>query len=280
MFALLDSLSLPGDAAKPNDDAFGHGEDAAVVLDGATSLGEPLLPGGSDAAWIAHFGARRLMAHLAQGDAPQDALRHALTDAEKSFAGLQRRAPKERWEIPTASMMFATHTPDGFAAYWFGDCAALVARPGASAEIVGEAFARRAAESRRVAGLAKKKNLSPAAGIDRREYLTALRAARSRVNSGRNWFFSPDPQAAEHVHSENRAAPPGTLILLASDGFLAAASDYGLYSAQGLLDAARDQGLAQIGAQIRRCEEDDALGQRFPRFKKSDDATALLLRVV
>ncbi|HEY5347964.1 MAG TPA: hypothetical protein VIJ72_07215, partial [Rhizomicrobium sp.] len=224
-------------------------------------------------------GARRLMAHLADGDAPRDALRHALADSEKSFAGLRRRAPKEKWEIPTASMMLMAQRPDGFTALWFGDCVALVQRPGGDIEVVGEAFEKRAAESARVAKLAKEKNISPAAGIDRSEYLPHLRAARNRINSGRNWVFSPDPRAADHVQSRDLAVPPGTFVLLASDGFLAAASDYGLYDAQGLLAAARDKGLATVGAQIRRCEEEDALGIRFARFKKSDDATALLLRL-
>ena len=57
-FEILDTISLPGDPLKPNDDAFGHAENAAVVIDGATSLGDPLMPGDSDAAWLAHFGAR------------------------------------------------------------------------------------------------------------------------------------------------------------------------------------------------------------------------------
>ena len=72
-FELLDSLSLPGDASKPNEDAFAHSESAAVVFDGATSLGDPLMPGPSDAAWIAQFGARRLLAHLKEGEAPRAA---------------------------------------------------------------------------------------------------------------------------------------------------------------------------------------------------------------
>ena len=279
MFELLESLSLPGDAAKPNDDAFAHEGGAAVVLDGATSLGESLLPGPSDAAWIAHFGARRLMAHMRDGDAPQEALLHALADAEKSFAGLRRRAPKEKWEIPTASMMFVSETADGFEARWFGDCAALVKSPDGAVEVIGEAFDKRARESQRVRKISKERNLAPAAGIDRAEYLPALRAARNHVNSGRHWAFSPDHRAAAHVESQMIAAPRGTVLLLASDGFLAAASDYGLYDAQGLVDAAQTKGMAAIGDEIRACEEGDSLGIRFPRFKKSDDATGLLLRL-
>ena len=57
-FEFIDALSIPGHPAKPNDDAWGQTSGAAVVLDGATNLGDSLLPGESDAAWLARFGAR------------------------------------------------------------------------------------------------------------------------------------------------------------------------------------------------------------------------------
>ena len=69
------------------------------------------------------------------------------------------------------------------------------------------------------------------------------------------------------------------LLLIASDGFLALASDYGAYDAAGLMAAAADKGLAALGKELRAIEEDDAQGEKFLRFKKSDDATALLLRI-
>ena len=72
---------------------------------------------------------------------------------------------------------------------------------------------------------------------------------------------------------------PGSHLLLASDGFLALASDYGAYSADNLMAAARDKGLVALGQELRAIEAGDAGGDRFPRFKKSDDATALLLRI-
>jgi hypothetical protein len=278
-FEILDTLTLPGNPLKPNDDAFGHTDDAAVVLDGATSLGDPLMPGDSDAAWIAHFGARRLMAHVRDGDAPRDALRHALADAKKSFEGLRRHAPKEKWQTPTASMMFVVDAADGFDALLFGDCVALVQRPDASVEVVGEAFDKRAAESRRVAKLAKEAGLAPAGDVNRPEFLTALRAARNRVNSGRHWAFSPDEQAADHVAETRVAAPRGTVLLLASDGFLALASDYGRYTAHTLVEKAIAKGLGLLGDELREIEDADPQGHKHPRFKKSDDATAVLLRL-
>ena len=279
-FTFIDALSIPGNPAKPNDDAWGQTGGAAVVLDGATNLGESLLPGESDAAWIARFAARRLMAHCQEGAQPHDALRAALGDAEKSFAGLRRRAPKENYENPYASMMFVRAADKGLEALWFGDCVALVKRPESGVEIVGEAFDKRAAESRRVAMLAKAKGLAPAAGVNRPEFLSALRTARNSVNTGKGgWLFGPNAQAADHVRGKHIDAPAGTALLLASDGFLALASDYGLYDAETLVEAAKTKGLEALGRELRLTEESDPEGLRFPRFKKSDDATAVLLRL-
>jgi hypothetical protein len=279
-FEILDTLSIPGDANKPNDDAFGHSDSAAVVLDGATSLGEPLMPGDSDAAWIAHFGARRLMAHLRDGDAPLDALRHALGDTHKSFDALRRHPPKEKWQTPSASMMLATAVPDGIETLLFGDCCAIVRHKDSRIEIVGEAFDKRADESRRVAQLAKQMGLAPASGANRPEYLPALRAARNRINSGRHWSFSPDAQAADHAAQAHVAAAPDAIVLLATDGFLALASDYGRYTAHTLIEAALTKGLGALGDEVREIEEADPQGHKHPRFKKSDDATAVLLKLV
>jgi hypothetical protein len=279
-FELLESLSIPSDPAKANEDAFAAGELAAVVFDGATGLGENLLPGPSDAAWIAQFGARRLMAHLREGDEPKDALRHALADAEKSYAGLRKRAPKEVYEIPFASMMFVAADDNGFDALWYGDCAALVLRPDSPLEIVGEAFDKRAAEARRVKMMAEAKGLAPAGELTRAEVLPLIRVGRNKVNSDAGgWLFAPDVRAADHVAAMHVDAPSGSLVLLCSDGFLALASDYDAYDGPGLIAAAQEKGLQALSLELRAIEESDAEGRKFPRLKKSDDATAILLRL-
>ena len=74
-------------------------------------------------------------------------------------------------------------------------------------------------------------------------------------------------------------APEGALVLLASDGFLALVSDYKAYDVEGLMEAACDTGLQALGEELRAIEHNDPRGTQFPRFKPSDDATALLLKV-
>ena len=105
------------------------------------------------------------------------------------------------------------------------------------------------------------------------------RASRNRINSGNNWLFSPDVKAASHVSRRVMKIKSGSEILLLTDGFLALASDYGAYNADSLMDGARSKGLVALGEQLRAVEADDSGGDKFPRFKKSDDATALLLRL-
>ncbi len=280
-FELLDSLTLPGNSSKPNDDAMAHDEHAAAVFDGATGLGENLMPGNSDAAWLAAFGSRRLLAHLRDGDAPKDAVRAAMEDARKSYEALRRRAPEERWEIPYASMMLACVNAKGANMLWFGDCAALVKRPDAPVEVIGVAFDARTLESSSVAKLAARYGLSPAAASNRPEYMEALRKARSFTNTDKgHWIFAPDPIGADHASEQKIVAPVGTVFLLCSDGFLALASDYGRYTPETLVEAAQAKGLKALGEELRTVEADDPDGTKFPRFKTSDDATALLMKLV
>ena len=280
-FEILDTISLPGNPLKRNDDAFGHTDAAAVVLDGATSLGDPLMPGDSDAAWIAHFGARRLMAHVRDGEAPQDALRYTLADAKKSFEALRRRAPEGKWEMPFASMAFAFEVPGGFDFLWYGDCAGLLQRAPGAVETLGESLAAKQREAQTVARLAKESGLSPVGvGGNRPEFLPALRKGREGLNSGDKWVFSPDPKAAEHVAQQRIAAPKGSILLLASDGFLALVTEYGRYTAPTLMDKAIARGLGILADELREIEDADSQGHKHPRFKKSDDATAILLKLV
>jgi serine/threonine protein phosphatase PrpC len=276
-FELRDSLSLPGDAAKPNEDAFAHAPRFATVIDGATGLGEQLMPGRSDAQWLAQFAARRFAAHARMEEGGlRDWLRSAAMDAEKSFTALRRRAPKENYEIPFASLIAVSLEESALEAVWFGDCAALIRSSDGALKLIGETFDKRAAERERAARLGPK----PAGAGVREEFLPALRASRNKVNTKRGeWLFAPDAECAAHAKASRVSICAGDLVLLASDGFLALAADYARYSPQSLLAAVESRGLAALGEELRAIEAADPDGSTYPRFKKSDDATALLLSV-
>jgi serine/threonine protein phosphatase PrpC len=247
------------------------------VFDGATVLGENLMPGRSDAQWIAQFGARRLRAHAeSNSGGSRDMLRAAAGDAEKSFNALRKRAPGETYETPLASLMALFVRGDMLEALWFGDCTALIKSPDGAVSMVGETLKIRARERNRVSNLAEPEGV--AATSVREKFLPALRASRNRVNrKGGDWLFSPDASCADHAAEVRLAVEADSLILLASDGFFSLVSDYARYSVEELLTASQTRGLAALGKELRAIESADPKGLTFPRFKSSDDATAVLL---
>ena len=278
---LIESLSLPGAEDRPNEDSYAVSERVAAVFDGATGLGERLMPGPSDAQWIAQFGARRLRAHAENGERGlRDWLRGAATDAEKSYAALRKRPPLENYEIAYASAVMATATDAELQVLWFGDCAALLRTETGAFVLLGDTLDKRESERARVNRLTRPGHKGPAAAGVRDEFLPALRAARNAVNTGTEWLFGPDAACADHAKEARVAVTPGSPVLLASDGFLALASDYGRYTPEALFAAVLERGLAPLGQEVRAIEAADPDGIKYPRFKRSDDATALLLRVI
>jgi serine/threonine protein phosphatase PrpC len=279
---MIESLTIPSDPAKANEDSFAVAGKAAAVFDGATGLGERLMPGPSDAAWIAQFGARRFRAYAeagakdAQGDI-RDWLRGAAADAEKSYKALRRRAPVENYEIAYASAVMAAIEYDGLHVLWFGDCAALLRDESGAFTLLGDIMTKRDSERARVEMLSQSTGRGPAAPGVRDEFLPALRHARNRVNTADEWLFAPDIRCADHAKHARVTVTPGSQLLLASDGFLALASDYDAYAPETLLAACAERGLAALAEELRAIEASDPDGVRFPRFKRSDDATALLL---
>jgi Protein phosphatase 2C len=279
-FTLIDAVTHPGNPAKANDDAWMAGAQLAAVIDGATSLNDPILPGTSDAAWLAHLAASRFIAHrdIRGADA---ALAATVADLEDAFVTQRVRAPVAMHETPCASMMLIAAAGERIIeARWFGDCSAIVRAPGGSVFVIGDALDKRVAEAAEVKTLAEQAGVDPASTANRAEFLPSLRASRSRYNQGDGaWVLAPDRRCADHAQRGQFASEAGTTILLASDGFTALISDYGLYDAAGLIDAATTRSLMALMSELRAVEANDPTGTRYARYKTSDDATAVLIQI-
>ena len=55
--------------------------------------------------------------------------------------------------------------------------------------------------------------------------------------------------------------------------------DYKHYGDRELIATSQVVGLATLGRELRAIEDKDPEGVRYPRMKKSDDATALLVKI-
>lgn len=266
----LQTVSEAGRAGRPNEDGVGTAGRFAWIIDGATGLGEPLLDAPSDAAWLTAVLHRTLSEGAAAAPDAPALLAQAAHEAERRFRAERTRPPAERYEIPTAAVLLAGVANGAVEIVELGDCAVYIESDGALARYGGteEGRALERANARR----------TMAGGSGRTaEVLELLRAVRNKANTAEGYaIFAPEAgciaRARRHVHRAGRGE-----ALFLTDGFEAAIEDYGLYTPRSLFAAARTD-LAAPLATLREVERGDPRCVRFPRFKPSDDATAMLVR--
>jgi hypothetical protein len=275
MLTFVESISLAGDRAKQNDDACGFRGARAWVLDGATDLhGAPLTGWKSDASWIAHFANARLYA--ADGGDMRNVTRDASVAAKDAFSALLNGRTFERWQSPISSLLMVEETGDGVAGIDLGDSRAFALDASGVAQTAGGPTTGREAETKAAA----QQTDADKPLLERTATIEMLRRGRSALNQdGAHWTFGIDPKCADHARAWSFKLSRPAHVLLMTDGFAALTDQYGAYDAAGLVRAALDKGLQELGRELRAIEAQDSGGTLHPRFKKSDDATALLLRL-
>lgn len=275
MLTFVEAISLAGDRVKQNDDAFGFAGARAWVLDGATDLHDtPLMGAASDASWIAHFANAYL--HCGAYDALDDAIRRASLYAGAAFTQHVGAQSHERWQSPISSLLLAEDTPTGLRGLDLGDSRVFTLDAEGAVFVAGGPDDAADHE----AALAAKQTDKEKPLLRRSETIDMLRRMRAELNKpGSRWTFCLDPACADHARSFEWKLSRPAHLLLTTDGFSALTDRYRAYDAAGLVRAALDKGLHELGRELRAIENADSEGDRHPRFKKSDDATALLLRL-
>lgn len=287
MLTLLDALSLAGDRAKQNDDAGGAHGALAWVIDGATDLHDaPFATAATDAAWLAQELNADLAARAIGLEASETALRAALREASEAaaetFAALTEGEDVPLWARPIASALLIAETADGLTGVDLGDCRLFALDAAGQVHALGgpddavDAEAASAAKARDQQGGRPDQDLYRTGDV-----IAHLRAQRAAQNADpRHAVFSLDPGCADRARAWTLPLARPAHVLLASDGFAALADRYGAYDPESLMRAALSKGVHALASELRAIESDDAGGARHPRFKRSDDATALLLRLV
>ncbi|OYY91952.1 MAG: hypothetical protein B7Y45_00180 [Sphingomonas sp. 28-66-16] len=269
-FDLLQSISLAGHPDTPNDDRVGCGDALAWVIDGATDLGEAgLLGARGGAAWLAM---EANSGFASAGDGSIDSIcKGVFARVARRFDAQRTRDPVADWELPLGAFLIARVGAATIEYGWLGDCVGLLRR-GEKVVWVGPQ-AGKDQESAWAArfvgqGLGEKERPEP--------ILQSLRQSRSR--SGKH-LLGVDPTAAAHLDKAVIPCAPGDELLLMTDGFAALIEGYAALTPEAMMAALSVEGLAGLGKQLREIEAADAACTRYPRFKQSDDATAIWLRV-
>ena len=209
-------------------------------------------------------------------------LRHVMEEARTAYRAV---APKERHEDfvtwPLGAMTLVRRRGDTLDAWTFGDTTAYVRQPDGAVQVLGDAPGLREAEAAMAADLMRQAGSRPTAILDEPVFLAWLaeRRERQRKSGVPAALLSFNPDAADRLRHETAPCEEGTTILLASDGFSALVDLYRAMDARVLMETALASGLEPLAKLAREIEtQADPDGTLYPRFKQSDDTTAILLR--
>ncbi|MGI9402345.1 MAG: hypothetical protein ACR2O0_13915, partial [Rhizobiaceae bacterium] len=278
-------VSNPGSPDRANEDAGGFNDDSAFVIDGATGLGDrTYMPGeASDAAWLANLAAGYFSDRLTRDSDARNVVSGFINSAKDAFDAASDEVSMERYAWPSASFVAVSLDDDRLILSGLGDCT-VYAKVAGQVDVFSPLAGYASFESdwaaehiRKAGGLGNAKDL-----LSNPQTLASLRKARSLQNTPESgvWTLGLVPDAADHLASTTLKLTDTTYCLLCSDGFSALVDAYKHYTPQSLLEAARKMGLDALISELRQIEREiDPDGQRFPRFKQSDDATAILVKI-
>jgi len=283
--SIIDTISDPGKDTRPNEDRLGYNRHAAFVIDGATGLGDrQFMDGfGSDAAWIAEFAALRFAERLDGGADPKAVLREVSEEARDTFMAMAGEQPRYAWPLCSLTALQATST----VFRWFGlgdSCMYILHDNGQSDFVIPIPGAYEWEQHRAAEHIARLGGIG-AAGVanDDPQTLEDLRRGRALQNtpSGSTWTFGVVPEAADHLALVDVPVyGGGATALLCSDGLADLVALYKLYDPATLIQRAATAGLKSLVSELRHMEREvDPDGLKYPRYKQSDDTTAILLRL-
>ncbi|AUS79039.1 hypothetical protein C1701_12500 [Actinoalloteichus sp. AHMU CJ021] len=261
-------------AERPGRD---HSEDRVVVLpnsvallDGATSLE----PGARTGGWYAE----RLAAELAELLPREElGLRDILRAGIASTASRHGLVPGDS---PSSTAALLRWTSTAVEALVLADSPVVVFTGTGYHPVTDDRLARLRSPGRR-GGF--RDRLRSGSGYDE-EHWTRLRAAmrgtaRSRNVDGGFWVAEADPDAADRAVVARWPRDEVRAALLASDGVSCGVDDYGLYRDwPELLAEATTDGPRAVLDRVRAAEEGDPDGRRWPRAKRHDDQSLVVLR--
>lgn len=274
---LIAAATEPGSSSMPNEDWFAATPKVAMVLDGVTApaaLGTGCQHG---TPWYVRSLASATLAAYSRSREPDDAdLRALLTDAIETVAtqhdgGCDLKHPG----TPSATIAMVRQSEDALDYLVLADCT-IVLDTASELKIVTDDMLSRVVSVEREAAQS-----APLGTAEHEQRVRELAAAQRRYcnQPGGYWVAGADANAAAHALVGAVPTRDVHRFALLTDGAARLAAPFGLLHWSSLLDMLANTGPAALIRQTRRAEAEDPSGARWPRYKQSDDATALYGRV-
>jgi serine/threonine protein phosphatase PrpC len=266
------TISTKG-SGKVNEDRVGFKDNLFWVIDGATSLGRRLFPAETDAEWMA----REL--DLALKEAASEA---SLLEILQSAVELVHEKAKvlgidfcmmELYEQPCCTLAMARLRHDTLEYLVMGDCSIVIPDDNGKTKIITDIRGDfDSHDTKKIQDAVISQNIPLSEAV--KQFSPLIREHRALMNkpSGKQFVTITGESLAIAITGSVEVKQSGSIILC-SDGFSIAVDGFGLYTWEQVLHSAVS--LDQMVRELRQAEEADQNAVKVPRYKVSDDATAL-----
>jgi hypothetical protein len=261
--------SWPGSLSRPNEDFVIASPSVAVVLDGLSApptLGTGCLHG---TPWfVTNLGTQMVNAATSARDEPlQELVASAIGRVADSHA---HSCDLEHPGTPSSSLAVLRKQDQRVDYLLLFDSVIVVDGPSGLTVVT----------DRRVDAFARQEDLatrehpigSPAHQHRVQELVATQRRHRNQPNG--YWVAGAKPEAAYQAVSGSRPHSQVSRAALLSDGVSCLVDLYAVADWPELLGSMQQHGPAHVISRVREVEEADPTGTRWPRYKRSDDATA------
>jgi hypothetical protein len=255
--------------ATNNEDFIAATTGVVVVMDGASV--PPGLATGCvhGTAWFARRLGTQLLALLTtQADrSPADGLAQAITDVAASHADT---CDLGHPGSPSATVAILREQPDTVDCLVLGDTTILLEEPAGIRVLTDDRLEHVAGVQHR----AMHQHATGSADHARSFAQLVTEQRRHRNHPDGFWVASTDPSAAQHALIDTAPRDGLHRAAVLSDGATRLVDRFGLLDWPSFLNALAEQGPDAIIGQVRAAEHSDPDGQRWPRGKRHDDASA------
>ena len=281
---LAPALDIDGNPKSFSEDALYVADGIAALFDGATGVSERrvLKTMSSDPEWLANKAADALAKVSDISVSPREIVKSVITRVRAEYEKDALFTDIRDYEKPSSTMVMVKQSPvadaldlvliaDGIIMWDAADGGFGCVEPSEFLTRQGEELEARVAE---VATLGMR--------LARQKMLPELQRVRALMNKPEGYgVLSPDYEVLRHKDFKVtvKKFKKGDRILISSDGLLRYADEYKLGSRRDFF-AAAEKSLTDLLKTVRDFERSDLSCEKLPRFKVSDDVSAVLVEVV
>ena len=274
--------SISDGSSMINEDVANLNKHGAWILDGATGLnGKNLIDEDSDAKWYVKQWDEYVNKNFHRTDIDlKRIVKEGINVVKDKYYKRVKNKSVKSLDLPSSSIVLTRWIKDTLEYFILGDCTLIIENNNKLNVIKDDSVTKLDNKVFQAMDEIMKKEgkTLPEAKKEVNNLIVRNRLLKN-TNEG-YWILGFDAEAVDRGLYGKIPFNSDTKLLMASDGFSAITDRYNYIDMENLIHEAQNKGLDNLCRKLREIEEEDSSGDKYPRFKKNDDASAIYIELM